>query len=228
VAAIGGWLASNASRVKLRLRCSLVVSSPAEQQRVLRLSRPPERKSLGVADSPSPCCTAQAVRRRELNLSPPPPPRAAAGGGAGSMDRLSLPRGASANSGTSAAALSRLATTPLGQAASARSAPPRPRRPLLACIGSPCLRHCVHGASIGGHAAPGGGGREVPLARVPPGCSCLLARSWVLGWRHSSRSWGSSRCSSGWRAGISTDVPARRSALARCVVEWGSPPRTTT
>jgi hypothetical protein len=29
--------------------------------------------------------------------------------------------------------------------------------PFLACIGSPCLRHCVHGASIGG-----GGGPRAP------------------------------------------------------------------
>jgi hypothetical protein len=31
-----------------------------------------------------------------------------------------------------------------------------------ACIGSPCLRHCVHGASIGG----GGGGARARLSRV--------------------------------------------------------------
>eukprot|EP01047_Picozoa_sp_COSAG01_P042802 COSAG01_NODE_3761_length_5722_cov_2.962298_1_plen_58_part_10 len=28
----------------------------------------------------------------------------------------------------------------------------------LACIGSPCLRQCVHGASIGGDEKYGGGG----------------------------------------------------------------------
>jgi hypothetical protein len=36
-----------------------------------------------------------------------------------------------------------------------------------ACIGLPCLRHCVHGASIGGGGGAGfdgaGGGRESPL-----------------------------------------------------------------
>jgi hypothetical protein len=40
-------------------------------------------------------------------------------------------------------------------AAQARSAVSRS----YACIGSPCLRHCVHGASIGG--GGGGGGAEV-------------------------------------------------------------------
>jgi hypothetical protein len=29
-----------------------------------------------------------------------------------------------------------------------------------ACIGSPCLRHCVHGASVGGSKGGGGGGRR--------------------------------------------------------------------
>jgi hypothetical protein len=37
-------------------------------------------------------------------------------------------------------------------------------RCFLACIGSPCLRHCGHGASIGG----GGGGGKRPRALSPP------------------------------------------------------------
>jgi hypothetical protein len=36
---------------------------------------------------------------------------------------------------------------------------------LCACIGSPCLRQCVHGASIGVPARCGGGGRGEPVPR---------------------------------------------------------------
>jgi hypothetical protein len=47
-------------------------------------------------------------------------------------------------------------TAPMPQVARP-GAPAAVSRCLLACIGSPCLRHCVHGASIGGDGGGGGG-----------------------------------------------------------------------
>jgi hypothetical protein len=57
-----------------------------------------------------------------------------------------------------------------GSAAAARVSP------FTACIGSPCLRHCVHGASIGG--GKGGGGEEEEEEEregiAPLGSSCAF------------------------------------------------------
>jgi hypothetical protein len=60
--------------------------------------------------------------------------------------------------------------------------------PFLAWIGSPCLRHRVHGASIGGGPHPahrGGRGGGGGAAHVPTGASmCMCMCMWRWGWAH--------------------------------------------
>jgi hypothetical protein len=116
------------------------------RQRVIALCSPALQKLDGIELS------AAERRRRVAQPAAPQPPLSAGasdGGGGGGGEGASAPPGLPTDAPQAAAAAAAGQQRPL----SPRIGTARGRvSPFLACIGSPCLRHCVHGAPIGGAA----------------------------------------------------------------------------
>jgi hypothetical protein len=169
-----GWLQWKANACGAELNASL---------RLRRSSGPPELPAAAVSQSCAwigSLCLRHRVHGASIGAcSRRPTARGRAGSAAGRLPGGHGPAACTVHHGSSAgaaaaasiraAALTEIylrglcsCQETLRRHGRAQATPPSEVRPLLAWIGSPCLRHCVHGAPIGGDAAAAAGARPAP------------------------------------------------------------------